>query len=136
MWPLIVVLLPPFFNLLSGIFQRQEPVLIQALLADSSIERLDECVVSWLPWPGEVDLDAVHVSPLVKGLRGELSSVINSYRLRQTTFEGDSIQDLHDSLPSQAPINLDPGTNTAKVIDYRKKTNSLPVEELVVHEVH
>ena len=46
----IVVLLPPDFNLLPGILQRQESVLIQALQADPAIERLDERILSWLPW--------------------------------------------------------------------------------------
>ncbi len=44
----LIVVLPPLFDLLLGVLQRQEPMLIEALLPQSPIERLNECVIGWL----------------------------------------------------------------------------------------
>ena len=44
-WSVIVVVLSPSFNLGSSIVQRQEPVFVQTLGANPSVERLDERVI-------------------------------------------------------------------------------------------
>ena len=51
-----MVVSAPGFHLLLGILQVQEPVLVQALLPEPSVERLDEGVVRGLPGLVEVQL--------------------------------------------------------------------------------
>ena len=53
----------PRFHLLLSIIQGQEPVFIQALLAEPPIEGLDEGVVLGLPLPAEVQGQRCSVEP-------------------------------------------------------------------------
>ena len=64
----IVVVLPPFFNLQPGIGKRQEPVLVQTLLSHPAIERLDEGVIRRFAGSREVQLYPVRVRPLIQYL--------------------------------------------------------------------
>jgi hypothetical protein len=45
MWPVDVVIRPPRFNLAPGIFDRQELIGVQTLIAQLAVERLDEPVL-------------------------------------------------------------------------------------------
>lgn len=46
-WPSVVVFLPPILQLLSGIVHVPEPVCIQALVAQSSVEAFHLSVLHW-----------------------------------------------------------------------------------------
>ena len=64
-------------HFLRGGVQRQEPVLGQALLPETSIESLYEGVVSGITGPAEVQFYSVEVGPLVQSLGGELGTVVH-----------------------------------------------------------
>ena len=53
----------PTLKLLAGVRQRQEPVRVQALRAQSAIERLDERIVGRLAGSREVEHDVVRKPP-------------------------------------------------------------------------
>ncbi len=72
----MVVVLPPGFNLGTGIFQRQEPVHIHAFIPEAAFERFDERVVGGLALPGEVQHHPIVVSPLVQADGDELGTVV------------------------------------------------------------
>ncbi len=65
---MLVVILSPNLDHLLGVFERQEPVLVQALLAELPVERFDERVIRGSSWPAEVKFDAVEVGPPIQGL--------------------------------------------------------------------
>ncbi len=61
----LIVVLPPLFDLLLGVLQRQETMLIEALLPQSPIERLNECVIGWLTRSTKIQLDLLKVCPAI-----------------------------------------------------------------------
>ena len=64
-----MVMSAPGCHLLLGILQVQEPVLVQALLPEPSVERLDEGVVRGLPGLVEVQLYLETISKLWKAMQ-------------------------------------------------------------------
>jgi hypothetical protein len=91
-WQYEAVILPPVFDHLLGVFQRQEPVLVQALLPELPIELLDERIICGLSWPAEVELNAIEVGPPIQRLRDEFRSVVYTDRARQAPFGGEPLQ--------------------------------------------
>src|SRR5690242_16666668 len=65
MWPSSVVISPPFFQAISGFFQREEPVLIEAFFAQPTVECFNERVVSWCPGTTESEFDSVAMRPRI-----------------------------------------------------------------------
>lgn len=73
----LVVVPPPRLDLVPRVGQRQEPVRVQALVAQAAVERLDQGIVDRLARSGEVDLDPIQVGPLIKHATGKLRSVVH-----------------------------------------------------------
>jgi hypothetical protein len=71
-WADLVVIDPPGFDGLSCVVQGEEPVLVQALLAELAMEALDVAVLHGPVWLDEVQDDLVLVRPLIERLRGRL----------------------------------------------------------------
>jgi len=61
------VVLPPTFELLTCILQREEDLDVQALVPEPAVERLDEGVLDRLARADKVELDAVRVRQDVRG---------------------------------------------------------------------
>ena len=68
MGSVMIVILSPGFYSLPGVFDRFELVHVQALIAQPTVEGLDESVLRRLPGPDEVELDAVVPRPLIQRL--------------------------------------------------------------------
>jgi hypothetical protein len=81
-----IVIIPPSFCHGPCFIERQEPVLVQTLVAKPTIERLNERIIRWLSWPAEVELHAVEVSPQIQAPRNELRTVVDSNRLWLATL--------------------------------------------------
>jgi hypothetical protein len=58
-----IVIVSPSFCHGPCLVERQEPVLVQALVAKPTIERLDERIICGLSWPAEVKLHAIEGGP-------------------------------------------------------------------------
>ena len=63
----LIVILPPDFDLLPGVGQTEEPVLIQALVAKACIEAFHIGILDRLAWLDEVPVYVV-LSPLLDRL--------------------------------------------------------------------
>ncbi len=61
----LIVALPPLFDLRLGVLQRQEPMLIEALLPQSPVERLNECVISWLTRSTKIQMELHKACPAI-----------------------------------------------------------------------
>ncbi len=66
----------PRLNLAPRVAEGQEPVGVQALLAQSSIERFHEGVIGGLAGPTEDEDDAAFVGPLIECVGGELWTIL------------------------------------------------------------
>ena len=61
-----VVVDPPRFNLLGGILEVKEPVLVEAFLPQPTVERLDERIIGGLARSTKVERRLVEVSPPIQ----------------------------------------------------------------------
>ena len=77
---MLVVVGPPSFDLLLGILPRQEPVFVQTLGAEPTIERFNQGIVCRLSRATEVQLHAISIRPLIQRFRGELGTVVDADR--------------------------------------------------------
>ncbi|MNX73024.1 hypothetical protein D3C86_1044010 [compost metagenome] len=73
----MIILVTPGGDLVPGFLERQEPVGVQALVPKTPVEELDVGVVRGLSGPGEVQRDAVLVSPAGQHLGDELKVVVD-----------------------------------------------------------
>jgi hypothetical protein len=61
--PFFVVIPPPSFDLIPGVIQAEEPVLVEAFLPESAVEGLDIGVVGRLARTGKVQSDLIPIGP-------------------------------------------------------------------------
>ena len=85
-----VVVLPPLFQFLSRIFEREEETHIQAFIPQPTIKALDISVLYWLAWPNEVQIDSMTIRPRIHGATGEFAAVIYGDRPRNSAFSDDA----------------------------------------------
>jgi len=57
--PLLIVFPPPGFNLALRFLQRQQPVLVEALIPKLAIEAFDQGILDRFPWLNKVEVHAV-----------------------------------------------------------------------------
>jgi hypothetical protein len=76
----LVILPPPPFDLGLCIGQRQEPVCIEALVTQSTVEGFDKGIVGRFARPGEVQRYAIGVGPAIERLRDKLGSIVDPDR--------------------------------------------------------
>src|SRR5437667_11139776 len=94
MRPLGVVLLPPGLDLLLGLGQRGEVMLVQALVPQLAIEALDETVLDRMPGPDEVEADALRTRPLIERQADKLRAVVTDDRPRPPAHEHQRLERL------------------------------------------
>jgi hypothetical protein len=92
-------------------------LLVEALLADASIERFDVGIVRRRAWPTKRQFDPTLMRPSVERLRRELGTVVHLEHLGQPPLGRKPLQDRHDPLPGERTIHLNGGTLTTHVID-------------------
>lgn len=71
-----VVIVAPERQLPAGVVQGIEDLLVQKLVAQAAVERLDEGVLLWLAWIDVVPRDGVLIGPPQDGSTGELGPVV------------------------------------------------------------
>lgn len=117
MGTLLVVINSPSLDRLDGLWQVLEPVLVEALLPQPTVERLDEGVIGGLAGSTEVERHLVKVSPPIQRLRDELRAIIDANRLRRASIGLKLLQD-GDVVVSGEPLaEPDRQTLPRKVID-------------------
>ena len=108
---MLIVVPPKCVDLLLRILDRREPMHVQTLFAESSVEGFDGRVVRRLAATTEVDDDAVGVHPQVHRRADELGAVIAVDPLRQAALEAEALERGHHVATAQAPgRRRSPGT--------------------------
>ena len=69
MWPMMIVIGPPRFDLAPGLVDRQELVGIETFVPQSAVEGFDKAVFHGLSGPDEVSCHATSVGPFIEGAR-------------------------------------------------------------------
>jgi len=111
-------------------------VRVQALAAEASVERLYEGVVGRLPWPREVERDALGIGPQVEIAADELGALVDPDRLRIAQFRADPFQRGDDVLGPIAEARIDCWREAREGVDHRQNPDLAARGELVVDEVH
>lgn len=75
----LVEVRPPRLDLAPGVVQRQEPVRVQAFIAQPAIEAFDEGIVGGLSRPAEVQRNAVDVGPVVERAGDKFRATVHPY---------------------------------------------------------
>ena len=92
MWPLLVVILPPFFDFSSRIVKACEPIGIQAFIAQPPIEAFHVSILNRLIWLDEFQSYPAFFAPGRQGSTAKLRPVIQNNRFRQTSLRRHPIQ--------------------------------------------
>ncbi len=79
MWPDIVVVVAPKGQRSAGIGQAVEDLLVEAFVAQASVEALDVAILLRLSGVDVVPLDAVVVGTFQDGLAGEFGAIVRDY---------------------------------------------------------
>lgn len=132
---MLVIVAPPRLDFAPCVLEREEPVLVQALLAQSSIERFNHRVIGRLPGPGEIEFDLVLVGPVVHDPRDEFGAVVRLDRPGPSSFSRQAVLHAHDVLSLQALSNLDRQALSAEIVDDGERAELAPIEERVGHEI-
>ena len=82
MRPTMIVIIAPIIQHRSHMLERYELCDVQALVAQTAVEGLDEAVLRWLPRTDDVQLHAPLITPLIERSGGEFRSVADGYRVR------------------------------------------------------
>ena len=92
MWPALIVVQSPGFDLGLRVGDRRELVHVQTLVPEPPIERLDKRVFDGLAGADEVELHAAAIRPVFERPRLELGAVIHGDRARPGRALEDPIQ--------------------------------------------
>ena len=82
MRPVLIVIDPPRFNLLSGIGQRDEHLRVHALVAKAPVEALHHRMLDGFPGPHEIERHSVLVGPGVERLGSTFAPGVHGDHLR------------------------------------------------------
>ena len=121
MRPALILVPSPDLDLGAGIGQRQEPVGVQALVAQATIERFHERIVRWLAGLAEVERDAILLSPAIKRLRDKLRPIVDPDRAGRPARRRDPGRCLDDLLALDALVDVDRQRLACERIDHRQR---------------
>lgn len=91
---LVVVVVLPKLQFLPDIVQGDEVVDTAELVAQPSLERLDQAIILGLTGAGVVEFDPTAIYPFVQRFRGELRPFVHGDCLGLTAVPGSLIQSL------------------------------------------
>src|SRR5262249_42749354 len=130
------VVTAPDFDLPSGVVERDELMHVQALVAQASVERLDESVLYGFAGPDEVELDAALIRPVLERSGGELRAVIDGDRARDRAAAEDSIEGDGHGAARHGGGDLQQWTLATPLVDYREHPELPSVGQRIVDEIH
>ena len=97
MGPAGVVVDPPGLDDLAGIVEIEEPVLVEAFIAEPPVEGFDKGVLGWLAGLDEIEPHAIAPGPFVERLAGHLGAVVQDDLQGQAPGLREPIEHPHDT---------------------------------------
>jgi hypothetical protein len=134
--PDFVVVLSPDGGGRSSLVQRLEPLLVQALVPELSVEALDVAVLHGPAWLDQNVANTVAVRPGHEGPTGELRTVVGANGQRVATKDGRAIKQPGDVLTRDAPVHGNVHALVAEVVGHRQKFDASSIGQAVADEVH
>jgi hypothetical protein len=113
-----------------------KPVLIQAVLPQAAVERLDTGIIRRFTWAAELQCNALGVRPGVQRFRDELWTIVDGDPCRYADGPLQLLKNRHDPLPSARAIAFDRRTNSTNVIDEREDSEPLAIRQRIGDNIH
>lgn len=133
---LFVVFAAPCIDDDLGMLQAGEPVLVQALIPEPAIERLDVGDLVGFAGFNQEELNATGMRPGQHGPAAELLAVVGSDRLGQATRLGQLIEDAHELIPAHCPLGDDGHGFMGRIVNDGQALEAAPFSRPVKHEIH
>ena len=130
-----VVILPPCSEHDAGLCQCGEQRLVQELVAQTTIEALDEAILHWLARGNIVPFNLGLVRPAEDGVGRELGPVIADNHLRLATGGDELIQLTSHANPAQRGVRHERQAFARAVINDGQNAEAAAIRQLVRHEV-
>jgi hypothetical protein len=134
--PGLVVVLTPECDGRSGLLQRLEPLLVQALVTEFAVKALDVAV---LHGPAGLDQDvanAMSLRPAHKGPAGEFRAVVCAYGQRVAPEDSGLVEQPRHVLARYSPVHREGHALVAEVISHRQAFDAPPGTQAVADKVH
>lgn len=124
----VIVIVSPAFDLAASVLKRQEPVRIEAFVAEAAVERLDERIVGRFSGAREVHHDTVLVSPSIQQNGCELAAIVGLKACRCATLPAQLLNHRNDVVAAQLLVHANRQALTREVVDDRQCTQLAAVE--------
>ena len=95
MRPRLIVVLPPGLDGVAGITETKEPMAIQTLITEPSLETLDEGVLDGFAWLDEAQPHSALIGPLIERLPCQLRAIVQDDLVGDTALRRQSLQHPH-----------------------------------------
>src|SRR5579864_3615923 len=131
-----VVLNAPRFDDAACVGETDEPVLVQALVAEFTVEAFDVRVLVGFAWANERQPHAAAIGPFVEYLAVEFGSVVDRDRLRQSACIRQAVE--HPLYPQSGDrcVDLDGQAFPGAVVNDGQTAEAPSADEAVGNEVH
>ena len=133
---MLIIVPPKRIDFLLRVLQRREPMHVQTVETQASIEGFDHGVVRGLAAPAEVQDHAVGVRPQIHRGTDELGPVVAIDPLRQSALKPQPLECRRDIVATQALTDIDRQALARERVDDGQCPEAAPIGQLVGHEVH
>lgn len=131
-----IVIDPPGFDFCFCIPQISEPVFVQTLIPELSVEALDEGVLDGFPRADEMKCDSSLIGPGIQGFAGEFGTVVDHDDLWQPPCVCKTLEDSDNATSGQRCIDFDYRALTGEIVDDVQGAESSACGQGIVREVH
>lgn len=131
-----IVISPPHLDQLLRIALIEEPVLIQAFVAERAVEAFDMAVLHWFPGSNVVQRNSPVGCPLVQHPADELRPIIDPDARWRPTLHQQPFEHPNHARTRQRPRHLNSMTFARVCVDQGQRTKRVPRRRSVMHNVH
>lgn len=132
----LVVVLPPDSDGVPGLWQRLEPMLIQAFIPELAVEALDVAVLHRAARLNQNVTNAMGLRPGHESAAGEFRSVVGSHCVRMSAKYSRLIQQPGHILAADAVVGRDVHALVAKIVGHGQALDAPAIGQAVADKIH
>lgn len=135
MGSLFVVFEHPPVDGFTDVFETDEEMLVEQLVAHRTVEALDVAVLVGLAGLDVLDRHAGRFGPLREGVAQKLGTIVGSQHLRQPAFLAQPFEDTDQSLRRDRGVDLHLQQFAIEIVDDVEEPETTAADQRVAHEV-
>ena len=101
-----VIILPPLLDETPGFCQGNENILVQAFIAEPSVETFHETVIGRFPRPTVLQANIMFLRPFIQGVACELRPIVRKESAWQASLQPKALQHLNHPLAGKRYIHF------------------------------